>query len=202
MKITKQSFLSNLIGKNNYIEFKSYAKPIIAIGTIILCTLFLLSFFLHWSFISNLLSMVTGTSLLFAIYIVSLILTLDIEVDVEEPEYNHWNKPSKIEKNKKYKYTIVWGTTLIILGICAIIFSNKYRKHYAFECDTFIIDYEKGIYHLDWDNDCEILRETRKTENRELEKIKGHEIDESIKLCSWCESWASDAETQYAPDQY
>ena len=63
MAIVKQSFLSNIIGRKTYDEFKGYAKVIIAIGTCVLSIILLLSLFFHWSFINNLLSLVTGTSL-------------------------------------------------------------------------------------------------------------------------------------------
>ena len=190
MAIVKQSFLSNIIGRNTYDEFKIYAKLIIAIGTCVLAVILLFSFFFHWKFISSLLDMVTGTSLLFVAYVAAFILVLDIEVDVDESRETE-NKP------QAYKLTIVWGAVLIIVGISAIYFSNKYRKHYAFECSTFLVDHQARIYHLDWDNDCEIASETGK-----LEKMKGYQIDKSYNLCKWCEEWAEEAESQYESDRY
>ena len=184
MAIVKQSFLSNIIGRNTYNEFKGYAKVIIAIGTCILAIVLLLSLFFHWSFISSLLSLVTGTSLLFIAYIAALVLVLDIEVDVDEPE----KKP----KPAAYKLTIVWGVVLVALGISVIYFSDKYLKHYAFECDTFLVDHQARIYHLDWDNDCKVAAESGK-----LEKMQGYQIDKSYTLCKWCEDWAEDAEYEY-----
>ena len=189
MAIVKQSFLSNIIGRNTYDEFKCYAKVIIAIGTCVLSIVLLLSLFFHWSFISSLLSLVTGTSLLFIAYIAALVLVLDIEVDVDEPE----KKP----KPAAYKLTIVWGVVLVALGISAIYFSNKYRKHYAFECDTFLVDHQAGIYHLDWDNDCEVA-----AESGNLETMQGYQIDKSYTLCEWCEEWAEDAEDEYESNRY
>lgn len=184
MAIIKQSFLSNIIGRNTYNEFKGYAKVIMAIGTCILAIVLLLSLFFHWSFISSLLSLVTGTSLLFIAYIAALVLVLDIEVDVDEPE----KKP----KPAAYKLTIVWGVVLVALGISAIYFSDKYLKRYAFECDTFLVDHQARIYHLDWDNDCKVA-----TESGNLETMQGYQIDKSYTLCKWCEDWAEDAEYEY-----
>ena len=189
MAIVKQSFLSNIIGRNTYNEFKGYAKVIIAIGTCILAIVLLLSLFFHWSFISSLLSLVTGTSLLFIAYIAALVLVLDIEVDVDEPE----KKP----KPAAYKLTIVWGVVLVALGISAIYFSDKYLKHYAFECDTFLVDHQARIYHLDWDNDCKVA-----AKSGNLETMQGYEINKSYTLCEWCEEWAEDAEDEYESNRY
>ena len=189
MHKVKQSFISNIIGRKTYDEFRDLAKIIIAIGTCVLTILLLLSVFFHWSLISSLLNLVTGTSLLFIAYIAAFILVLDIEVDVDEPE--------KKTKPTAYKLTIVWGVLLIALGICAIYFSNKYRKHYAFECETFLVDHQAGIYHLNCDNDCEVASEASN-----LEKKQGYQIDKSYNLCEWCEEWAEDAEDEYESSRY
>lgn len=82
MPIVKRSFISNLIGQDHYDGIKKYAKIIISIGTCILAILFLLTCFFHWRFLSTLLNLVTGKSLLFVAYVVAFILVLDIEVDV------------------------------------------------------------------------------------------------------------------------
>jgi len=174
MPITKKSFLSNLLGRNTYDTFKDYAKIIVPIGTCILAILFTLTFFVHWNIVSSLLSLVTGTSLLFIAYIGVIILLLDFEVDVEEPERSYyWEEPVKVKSRKEYKLTIAWGILLIMLGVTAIYFSNKYRKHYSFECSTFLVDEKAGIYHLDYDNDCEFA-----TESDNLIRMKGYEIEE------------------------
>lgn len=196
MAIVKQSFLSNIIGRNTYDEFKGYAKVIIAIGTCVLAIILLLSLFFHWSFISNLLSLVTGTSLLFIAYIAALILVLDIEVDVDEPEKSYWSEPEKKPKPAAYKLTIVWGVVLVALGISAIYFSNKYRKHFAFECDTFLVDHQANIYHFDIDNGCEMARDGN------WKRMQGYQIDESYTLCDWCEEWAEDADDEYESNRY
>lgn len=113
MAIVKQSFLSNLVGREAYEGINGYAKIIIAIGTIILGILLFLSFFYHWWIVSRFLSYVTGTSLLFIAYIVVLIFALDVEVNVDEPEKKTWEKPEKRPKSVAYKLTIVWGIILV-----------------------------------------------------------------------------------------
>ena len=197
MAIIKQSFISNLIGRDNYDNLKKLSKIVIAIGTCVLAILLLLTNYFHQGFLSTLLNLVTGTSLLFVAYIAALILTLDIEVEVDEPERYYWSESVKQPKPMQYKLTIVWGIILIILGIVAIYFSNDYRKNYSFECDTNLVDYQSKIYHLDWDIDCEIA-----AESKHLEKMKGYQIDKSYTLCDWCECRAEDAEAEFETSRY
>jgi len=196
MALVKKSFLSNMVG-NTYDEFKGYAKPIIAIGTCILAIIYPLSDFFHWGVISGLLNLFTGTSILFIIYVAAIVITLDIEVEEDEPESNYWSEPGNKPMSTAYKLTIVWGVVLIALGISAVYFSNKYRKHYAFECNTFLVDTYTRIYHLNYNNDCEYAATAR-----DLEKMKGYQIDESYEFCDWCAEWLEDAESSAEADAY
>lgn len=194
MAIVKQSFISNILGRNTYNDIKYYAKKVLVVGTSILCLLFLLSLICHFGFVSDLLSLVTGTSILFLAYIVSLIIVLDKEVDVDEPDpFIRGN--SKKTNSKSYKLTVVWGVILIAFGGLAMFFSNKYRKHYAFECSTFLVDKQACVYHLDFDNECE---DAAKSNN--LEKMQGFQIDKTYTFCEWCKEWAEDAEFDAAHD--
>lgn len=59
--------------------------------------------------------------------------------------------------------------------------TNKYRNQYAFECETFLVDHQQCIYHVDWNDDCEIANEAE-----ELEEMFGYEIDKSYTLCELC----------------
>lgn len=93
--IIKQSFISNIWGHQAYKEFKDWAKLIVPIGTGILLILYLLSYFFHAGIISYLLNVTNGTSLLFVGYIIALIVLLDVEVDVEEPEKNYWDEEKR-----------------------------------------------------------------------------------------------------------
>ncbi len=198
MSTVKKSFISNLIGKNLYYGLKNYSKPIILIGTGILLVLFLLSFFVHWRFVSKLLSLVTGTSLLFLVYIAALIVFLDKEVDVEEPISYYHHDSEQMPKTKSFKLTIVWGVVLILLGISAIFFSNRYRKQYAFDCSTILVDQSAGIYHLEWIDDCEVAAESDC-----LEEMKGYEIKgKGYKICDWCKEYAEEVEEAYYSDRF
>lgn len=197
MAVIKQSFFSNLLrclfGDIYDDLLKPYARIIVAIGTCIFGILIGLSTICHICFVSSLLNIVIGTSLLFIIYILALIIVLDIEVEIEieEPDF-YTSKPIKKLKTREYKLTIVWGIILLVLGVGTIYYTNIYRKHYAFECSTFLVNHTTKTYHLDWDNDCDIAAEADN-----LEKMKGYQINESYTLCEWCKEWAEESETSY-----
>lgn len=193
MAVVKQSFLSNLIGKNTYEELNGYARIIILVGTCLLLLFGGLSVFFHADIINWILKLITGTSLLFIAYIGALILVLDIQVNVDEPERISWEAPLDVPKPMKYKLTIFWGLLLVISGIIAIYFTNKYRKQYAFECESFLVDTSNGIYHLDY-TDCEIAEESNN-----LEEKKGYEIGDTYHFCEWCKEWLEDIEDNYEP---
>lgn len=179
-----------------YDEFKDIAKRIILpIGTCILVVVILLSSFLHWGFISSILDLISGKSLLFIVYVAALVIVLDVKVDVGD-SYCYYNVDIK-KMPFAYKLTVIWGVLLIAMGIGAINISNRYRKHYAFECTTFLVDHSSKVYHLDWDNDCEDAKSAS-----HLEKLKGYQIDDSYTICVGCEEWAEYAEDVYNSEKY
>lgn len=189
--IIRQSFISNIWGRQAYKEFKDWTKLIVPIGAGILLLLYLLSFFFHAEIIKDLLNITNGTSLLFIGYILAVIVLFDIEVGVEEPQRSYWDKEKKATKPFKYKLTIVWAVLLFMLGIVAIYYSNRYRNRYAFECETYLVDEEAGIYHLDWNNDCQAADEAES-----LEEKKGYQIDKTFKFCEECKEWLDDMESE------
>ena len=194
--VRRQSFLSNLFGHDTYANLKGVALYVCMVGAFILVALYILSYYFHSSVVSYLLNLTNGTSLLFIGYIFALIILLDIEVDVDEKEKNYWEKEKKDPKPFKYKLTIVWGVVLLALGIVAIYYSNKYRNHYAFECDTFLVDTQRHIYHVDWNDDCDVANEAE-----ELEKRYGYEIDDSYTLCESCKDFLDEMES-YESERY
>ena len=133
-----------------------YAKIIVAIGTCIIGILLLLSHFFYWEFLSKLLSLFTGTSIIFICYIIALILILTIDITLKEPkqeskeddsdgiEYDYWSNKKKQSKpsfnNLADRLAEIWMFVLIVLGIVAVYYSTLYRKNYAFECSTFLVD--------------------------------------------------------------
>ena len=187
MAKVRKSYLSNLLGSYTYEEFKEYSKFIVSIGSGSIILLIGLSHFFHSGLLSYLLDLTLGFSLLFIAYVVGWILFLDYRVEVDEPERKPWEEPVEIVKPTKYKLTIIWTIILVVIGLFAIYFSNKYRNHYSFECDTFIVDAQAGIYHFEWNEECE------KAENaEELVELKGYEIDKRFKLCDYCEEAEKD----------
>lgn len=190
MPIVKQSFISNIIGGDSYKAFTDFARAIVAVGTCLLVLFGGLSLAFHSGIINWFLQILTGTSLLFIVYVAALIIILDIQVDVDEPEQYAWEKPKKVKRPISYKFTIIWGIVLVLLGISSIYFSNKYRKHYAFECDTFLVDTQQRIYHVEWNDECDVANEAE-----ELKKMYGYEIDESYELCESCKDFLEDMES-------
>ena len=199
MAIVKKSFLSNLLGRSVYDDLKRYALIIIAAGSCSLAVLFLLSFFFHWVFISRLLNLVTGTSLLFVVYVADVIIALDKEVDVNELDSYYGSKPGDFQKTTAYRLTIVWGVVLLAIGVSAVFFSNRYRKQYAFECSTILVDEDARIYHYSWNDDCELAQKAAE----DLVEMKGYEIKgQDYHLCEYCKEYAEEIEDIAREESY
>lgn len=195
MAIRSYSYIKKLLGDRTYEEFRGYAKTYIPIATIILVVLLILSRFVHWGIVSWLLNLALGTSLIFIAYVLGVILLLDFGVDVEMKK--EWDGglslPEVMPSN--FKNTIIWAYTLLILGIVAIYFSNKYRKNYAFECQTFLVDENRGIYHLEDGNDEEDKEYTT--------EMKGYELEEyNYTFCESCREWVEEMEFEYTAERY
>ena len=193
MKKVKQSYLYDLIGENRYEEYSSIAMKIVWIGGVFLIVLFTLSQFFHSDVINYLLSLTTGTSLLFIAFVSACILLLDVRVEVEKPEQKWWEEKKECPTPLKYKLTIVWVCVLLMLGIAAIYFSNNYRNQYDFECTTFLVDHKAHVYHLDWNEDCEDAETAE-----ELEEMYGYEINDSYTFCEGCKEYKEDVESEAA----
>lgn len=191
------SFISNLMGQDSYEENKWLAKMVVLIGSGILLILYLLSFFFHAGIISYLLDLTNGTSLLFIGYVLAWILVLDFKVNVEMPDKDIWREDKKKPKPFKYKLTIVWAVLLLLLGIVAIYYSNRYRNNYSFECETFLVDEEAGMYHLDWDVDCGYAEEADC-----FVEMKGYDIPQSFKFCEGCQEMLEEAEYETVHVRY
>lgn len=195
MATRSYSYIKKLIGSHNYEEFRGYAKKYIPIATIILVVLLVLSQFVHWGIVSWLLNLALGTSLFFIAYVLGVILLLDFGVDVEMKEdwKGRLSLPEIMPSN--FKNTIIWAYTLLILGIAAIYYSNKYRKNYAFECQTFLVDENRGIYHLEDGDDEEDMEYTT--------EMKGYELEDyNYTFCESCREWVEEMESEYAAERY
>lgn len=192
----KQSFLSNLIGKANYHGFKEeYALVIFFIGTGLLAILTPLTFFCYWGILSSFFNLITGTSLLFIVYVAALIVLLDKEVKVETHSDSTIAK-QKVKKPFTYKLTIVWGLSLVVGGIVAIYGTNKYRHSYAFQCkDVYVVNKGDKFYHLyDECSQCENAKY--------LYVAKGYQMEKAhLKLCPECAELAEEYEEIAAENQ-
>ncbi len=185
--VEKQSFLSNMLSDDTYEEWTENARIIITVGSLVLAFLYALSHFFHSGIVNYLLKLTTGMSLLFIAYTAMWVLLLDIRVNVDVPETKSWEKPKEVPKPLTYKLSTLWTVVLIVLGIIAIYFSNKYCKQYDFECDTFLVDKQSRLYHLEW-TECESAGNAES-----LDKMKGYQIGAGFSLCEECKEIEEDA---------
>lgn len=195
METETYTFLKNIIGRNIYNELKRDAKQCIPVATVVLIVVLVLTYFFHWKILSWILNLITGTSLIFIAYIIGIVLLLDFGVNVKMTR--SWDGSYKMPNSKPFKYhlTKFWEIILVVLAIAAIYFSNKYRRHYAFECETFLVDENSGIYHLEEGNDDEECNYTT--------KMKGYEIEElGYSFCESCKDWVEEAEEVYESERY
>ncbi len=183
------SFIKKILGQNTYEEYRGYARQYIPVATVVLIVVLALTYFFHWWFLSRILNILTGTSLIFIAYIIGVVLLLDYGVEVEMEEA--WNGRYKLPDKMPFKYnaTKLWGGTLVVLAIAAVYFSNEYRTSYAFECETFLVDENAGIYHIENVHDEPISYTCR---------MMGYEIKEhEYSFCESCRDWLEDAEEYY-----
>lgn len=182
----KISFLSSWLGENTYNEFKEMAPVVVGIGSCVLGVLFALSQYFHWGWVSSLLNMATGYSLLFIVYLLGIMLLLDIEVKMDAVYYKDWleEKHVRYEKPTRYAFTVAWNIVLILAGIAAMYYSNQYKKEYSFECSTVGIEEGRDTYHLF--KDCDNI-------HGNVYKVKGYEAKEKgAQLCRTCKSIEED----------
>lgn len=173
---SKESFLLNLIGEEHYNRFKPYAKFVFLAYSGVLAILFFLTKVCHWRLVSEIFSLFTGTSLFFLLYVAFAILCLDIRV-------------SEVYRvNWRYKFTIVWGVFLIMVGLSAIVYTNRWRDAYAFECAHCYIEEESGYFHVH--KKCSSI-----TDKSLLQESKIYNAqDKGLKFCEECEEWSEDLE--------
>lgn len=184
-KVKKISFIQSCIGEECYKNFKFYAFIYVPIASVVLFTIIVLTHFKHNIELSNILNAITGTTVLFIVYIFGVVFLLDYQVDIVLKEDAYGKEKTRNSYPLSYYYTIFWDIILVILAICAIHYSDLYRKHYTFECESFYVNENKGIYHID--NNCEEFEYTT--------RMKGYEIIENgYSICGLCKEWAIEME--------
>lgn len=189
------SLLSDLLGDELYMTLKKISKPVVVYGSLIVGASLLLSFLFHSSFVCWLLNWFTGTSILFIVYIVALLVYLDRQADVELPWNYEWDSEQRIEKPIQYKRTIVLGSILMFLGIVVVIVTNIHRRQYNFECDTFYVDKSRMVYHIP-NSGCPFIQ----PDDMELEH--GYEIENDYSLCPSCKDWEDYAKDASLHDRF
>lgn len=182
---SKESFLSNLVGNENYNIWKPDAKRVFIAYSVLLVLLFLLKDVWHWKFASEMFSLFTGSSLFFMLYVAFAILFFDVRVDLV---YGL--------RNWKYKLTSVWGVTLVVLGISAVIYTNHIRRDYALECMYCFIEEDTRCFHIH--KSCGSIKGTEKLKGSKVFKAK----ELGFRFCVECEEWIEDAEFEYESLRY
>lgn len=185
----KESFLSNFL---NDMYDKRIAGIIVAIYTPIFLLFYGLSYVCYWSFFCDIFSFISGTSILFIAYIVAIIVFCDIRVERRgERDLFDRREPPFSSKSKKYKLTLVWFLVLLALGITAIVLTNRHRKDYAFDCETFFVDESEGLYHIN--DHCKGIE-------GDVVEMKGYEIREhGYNFCDICSDLVDEYESS---DEY
>lgn len=173
----RKSFFMRITG--DFYDFVSdFAIPIVRIGTPVFFVLLGLTFVCHWSIVCNLFSIVSGFSILFLAYIISVIFIIDRLFLYQV--FKH--------KPPKYLATVIWGIALILAGIGACTLTNNHKKQYRFECAEWYVDEPNGIYH--WNNKCERMSSSTYV-------AKGYELrDKDLEFCDCCKEEME----EYAPE--
>lgn len=193
----QQSFISNLFGENTYNGLLDYARTILRIGSVFLFVVYLLALHVHWDFVYDLLNIFTGYSIFFVPYVAAWIVFFDFQVEVDDRK-DYWDdKPKK--KPFNYKLTVVWGFFLLTMGVAAFYYSQQFKNHYQFECNTFLVDMKTRIYHLENNWDCCCIEDKHC-----LVEMRGYEIQKlgNLSLCIGCEEWADEISFSYGVDRY
>lgn len=188
MEENSNSFLCKIIGKNTYHGFREFNTKYLVIYFIVLCVLYLLSNFVYWKFFSTVLSILSGSTIPYALFIFCVILKLDKPYEVKkgytfkDEEYNQ----------KRYRRSKLRGIALAICAALSMYFTEQYSDKYDFECSEFKVDITEGSVHLL--KDCDLI-----DYNHTIKTMKGHEfIDEDYQICEACE----DACSSYESDRY
>lgn len=184
----KYSFLKSLLGRTIYNDTKQYAMKWVPPAFLFLVGLFGLSRLVHWEFLSAIMNITYGWTLLYIIFAFGMVVLLDrgVPANYTKAFYDSEYKVQD-EEPKGFTGTILWGCLLIVLAIVSVHFTHKYKRHYAFECETFLMDYSTDTYHY-----RSIPCETADAASS-LTKLRGYEIDETkYRLCEECEEIAEE----------
>lgn len=179
--IRERSFFSDYCSffSENIKDFKIFIPIYLLVTGIV----YGLTHIVYYSFVAQLLDILAGYSLLSLGFFCILIALLDIKIKE--------GKNFKI----KYTFTILWTLVLSCAGVVALFFSQKYIKHYRYECSTFLVDTKTRCYHIP--DGCD------DTDLNDLQRMKGYEIiSNDYTFCESCEEFLDDAEDEYEFNRY
>lgn len=222
-KTRRTSYLMRLIGRNTYEGIADIATEflwviLIYIGVTALALL--LSCFVHWDWLSNIVSLCLGFSIPSIAFWFFLAILFDIRFEeeyIEEPYYSYRKPTSKsgikqfftAPKDTRQFLSIAYVIVIVFVAGLSVFYGNRYRKHYSFACSTVYYNDVHNVFHLfkncDWVDEDEMQEcEYNGTEyvEGENEEIKGYELPDDCELCPWCEEEAEDAAFEYESSRY
>lgn len=184
------SFFKQVIGKRTYEGFRYFSTKWFLIYVAVLLVTYVLSFFVYWSFVSEILQILTGTSLFSVLFLCCLILKLDIPFTPKE----EYTEVDVCYNKKHYRLTKVWAGFLCLFGILSLYFSESYSDSYEFKSSIVFVDEQSNTYHL-FEN-CEDISNISV-----LKEMKGHEaLELGYELCRGCEYLKEEYEDIAASD--
>lgn len=194
----KKSFLSELynriFGSNAYNNSKEISQGILSIATPIWVIVFLLSLFVHWQWVDNLLWNTNGYSPLFIAFVLVWVLFLDVRVLIPVNELGQIKRPIPF----KYWLTTIWFVVLIALAGSTIYATHLFREKYSWECTTYYVDETNKIIHYS-DYPCDNAYNAISS----LQEMDGYEIKnnytnyQEFKICNLCKENKSYYERGY-----
>lgn len=198
MEYRRTSFLEE-IAPDTY-RFLSELRPYAIIYLGVLAIVILLSLFVQWNIVKLFIDCMMGWTLLSIPFIGVLIVVFDKGIYLPQDERS---KPTS-KKSVSYRFSMIWGIFLIVVGLVTLYFSNQYKKFYAFQCQTFYLEHPTGVYHLR--DRCEYIgldENEKPIEGISISKVKGIDLlDEDHALCVACGEWAEDAEMDFETNRY
>jgi hypothetical protein len=186
-----KSFLEELFEVRNTEDIKWLARLYIGIYSFILIVFFVVSHYLYWKFLSEIFSLLTGASLFGLLFIVAFAYSFDLHKKVAKRFQCYAEK-------KIYKISVVFGVILVGIAIFIQYTLDVMTDHYEFQCGTYLVDINNGIYHILW-CDCESLQEAGS-----IVEMRGYEIEQTTncELCEECKWIVEDAIDAYESDMY
>ncbi len=181
-------------------QFLKNLKPIALVYAAVLSIVIILSIFFQWKIIKIFIDSLMGWTLLSIPFVGVLVVTLDKEFHIKEDEYTIRGH----HKEKLYKFSMVWGVALCLMGIIGLYLSNNYKRYYSFQCQEFYLEPTTGIYHIF--DDCEYRGNKADKEFEDyfiLSKVSGIDlIDSNHTLCEACKERAEDMDAEIGSYQY